>query len=213
MIESRKRPLTDKERGLLARLAAKRDNLGNDFASAGCLAALILAPAAWILKLLRLERWQPLAACVALLIGIAFALRMRRRYQKLVPGRRANLKDLENGFAEEITYDAVDAVRVEEFEDLGSNYYLRLADGKVLFLSGQYLYEPETENGFPNTRFRRTVAPQSRLLLNFECLGAYFAPSSTRPSFTTEEFRSGRIPNDGTILDADFEALRHGVSG
>ena len=212
MITSHQRALTDKERSLIARRARERRSLANDIASAGCLTMVAFAPAAAILKWLELERWQPFAACLALVVGIATALNMRLKYGKLVPRPLAYDEDLRTGLAKESTYEVVDAIRVEELEDLGSNYYLRLANDRVLFLSGQYLYELEDEKRFPCTRVRRSIAPRSGVLLNFECLGDYFPPSSTRPSFTEDQYKFRRVPDDGAILEADFETLRHGAA-
>jgi hypothetical protein len=61
----------------------------------------------------------------------------------LARARESHAADLAAGVATLTTYEATDALRVEEFEDEGSQYYLKLADGRVLFLAGQYLYEYE----------------------------------------------------------------------
>lgn len=48
------------------------------------------------------------------------------------------------------------AFQVEEFEDEGSHYYIELDDRRVLFLSGQYLYDYDSEDpprAFPCTEF------------------------------------------------------------
>jgi hypothetical protein len=105
------------------------------------------------------------------------------------------------------TYDVVEALRVREFEDEGSSYYLRLSDGRVLFLTGQYMYEYEDERAFPCTRFTLERAPESQLFLALTELGPPLAPSAILPPFTEAELRAG-LPADGALLELDFESLR-----
>ena len=64
------------------------------------------------------------------------------------------------GLIESTDYRATRAFEVKEFEDEGPHYFLELDDGRVLYLSGQYLYEYEPRTGkspkprqFPCTDF------------------------------------------------------------
>ncbi len=203
------RPLTANERRQLASLASSRSDLGNDLAGGGCVFMLVFGVGMVALRLVDLQRssWQAAAAIVAGIVAIATMLYMRKGRAKWT-SRQDYAADLEGGRAAEVTYDVVDAIRVEEFEDEGSNYFLKLADNKVLFLTGQYLYDSEEGNAFPSTRIRVTRAPRSRLMLDLECLGTPLQPSTTRPPFSHEDHRSGRVPKDGEMLDVDFETLR-----
>ena len=99
-------------------------------------------------------------------------------------------------------------MRVEEFEDEGSSYYLKLDDGSVLFLSGQYLYEYEDQGSFPSTRVAVTRAPESKIVLDIECLGQPLPVRAQRPPFTREDHLNGAVPEDGALLAVDFEILR-----
>ena len=147
-------------------------------------------------------------ACAALVV-LSFAVHAARRLGRARKvEREACAADLAGGRVSSQTFDVVDAVQVEELEDEGSSYYLKLADGRVLFLSGQYLYDPEDEGAFPSTRLRVTRAPRSRLLFDLECLGSPLKPSSKRPHFTLGDFEADRVPADGAILQVDFESLR-----
>ena len=38
--------------------------------------------------------------------------------------------------------------------------------------------------------------------------GAFLAPSAVRPSFSEREHARGRVPDDGEILETDFDRLR-----
>ena len=61
---------------------------------------------------------------------------------------------------------------------------------------------------FPCRRFTLERAAASGLFLELTPLGPAFAPSGTLAAFTSEDHHAGRVPEDGQILDLDFEALR-----
>ena len=106
---------------------------------------------------------------------------------------------------EEATFDVAEAVAVEEFEDEGLSYYLRLDDGRVLFLSGQYLYDPADEGRFPSRRVTivRTVRPSGDVL-DLRCSGEHVAPSVVLPPFSEERNGTGDLPEDGAVLEVDW---------
>ncbi len=183
--------------------------VGNDVAGGLLVFMLVLLP------VLLLERWKPvlkqyeiLAGVVAAAVAVAVVVRMRR-HPLLSRARRSLALDLANGEAEVQLLELVDAIKVEEFEDEGSNYYLKLNDGQVMFLSGQYLYEPEARGTFPTTRIAMTFAPLSRALLDLRCEGTPFAPSATLPPFGVARLKSGSVPGNGDLVAVDFEALKH----
>jgi hypothetical protein len=131
----------------------------------------------------------------------------------------AVVKELEDqGLLASETFNAKRAFQVEEFEDEGSHYYLELEDGRVLFLSGQYLYDYEPlKHGntivqprrFPNTQFvvRRHVA--KHYVVDILCGGPVIEPEVLAPSFSTNDFGTERIPEDGQVIrDRSFEQLK-----
>jgi hypothetical protein len=91
---------------------------------------------------------------------------------------------------------------------LAAYFYLRLADGRVLFLSGQYLDEDVASRRFPAARVTVIRAPESGIVLSMRAEGEYVAPSAVRPSFSERERTRGRIPDDGEVLETDFDRLR-----
>ena len=97
---------------------------------------------------------------------------------------------------------------MEEFEDEGISFFVQLEDMRVLFLSGQYLYEVDEHKQFPSTAFTVERTVNSGLVLDFRCDGAYFPPSYRRDPFTESEHKQGIVPTDGEIVDIQFEALR-----
>jgi hypothetical protein len=117
-------------------------------------------------------------------------------------------RELAEGKAEVTTYEVVDAISVEEQEDEGSMYYLKLRDGRILFIAGQHLYELEEERRFPNTKFQAVRTPRTRHLIGFTCLGDYLPASGRGRPFTVADYDLGRVPEDGDVWEGDFDALR-----
>ena len=46
------------------------------------------------------------------------------------------------------------------------------------------------------------------MFLGLTPLGAYLAPTSTRPPFTANEYEAGLVPDDRVMVDRPFEDLR-----
>jgi hypothetical protein len=206
------RPLTADERGILEGMRRARPHgspaLGAFLAFLVALGVLlILAPASWEVGALSLI---PTAGAFAFALWVFARLRGgERRSAWLARVER----DLAGGVASVVSARVRDAVRVEESEDEGSSYYLELDDGRVLFLSGQYLYDVEEEGRFPNTRVTVARAPATRIVLGVTCDGSAFEPSRTRAPFTAGEYERGRVPEDGAVVDVDFASLRGARSG
>jgi hypothetical protein len=202
-----RRPFHPAELKVITSLSSGRGDLVNDLSGAGCVFMILFALGVGVIKIfgLREASWQPGIAVVAIVLAILVMMRMRRGRAGWTSSYKDDLRD---GEAEVATFEVRDAIRVEEYEDEGSQYYLQLADGGVLFLGGQYLYEPEDDGTFPSTRIRTTRGAHSRILLDLECLGTPLATSAMRKPFDKEEHRAGVVPADGAILAVDFESLR-----
>jgi hypothetical protein len=205
------RPLTVEERRILEGLRTSTSGGGPGFGAflaflvtLGVL--LIASPAAW-----QVGARSLVPVVIALgVAGVVFR-RLRRggRSQWLTLVER----DLAGGMARVSEARVTDAIRVEEAEDEGSSYYLQLDDSRVLFLTGQYLYEVEEDRSFPNTRVTVLRAPATRVVLGVSCEGSAFAPSGTLPPFATDEYDQGRVPEDGAVLELDFTSLRRRAGG
>ena len=136
----------------------------------------------------------------ALALALLWALERSGR-----PARAALAADLAGGRATIETFDAIDAIEIEVEDYVGASYYLALSDGRVLFLPRRDLHGHEQD--FPSTRFAIARAPRSRRLLGMECLGEKLDPSS-KLALTLEENEAN--PDEGEILQVDFESLRRG---
>jgi hypothetical protein len=122
--------------------------------------------------------------------------------------RRAAARAREAAAEVEVTrFEVQDAIAVEEFEDEGLHFYLLLDDGRTLFLSGQYLYDP-AEQGFPWRAFEIVRVPGEFWVLSVTRQGDALPPSRTRRPFTKEEWERDAVPLDGTVASLDWAALK-----
>ena len=209
MTEPILRPLSPRERQLLKQLASGSAEWTGDLLNGGLVFALVFVATQVIGRFLSLPRsrigWS--GTLVAIVLAVLTVAYMRRRHAG-ARGRDAYSRDLAAGMAEEATFDIMDAIRIEESEDEGSQYFLKLSDGRVLFLAGQYLYEPEQARTFPCKRIRTTRAPDSRLLIDLACEGPYLDASSVRPPFSKRAHEQSEVPQDGDVLAVNFDDLR-----
>lgn len=149
----------------------------------------------------------PVALTGSLGVSIAWYVYVQWRKQRALrraAARRA--REVAVGHVKSTTYMIRDAIAVKEGEDEGLSFYLLLDDGRTLFLSGQYLYEP-VEAGFPWTSFDLVQAPVGGWIIRLVQGGPALIPSRTRGPFTDSEYRSGAVPEDCTIAPRDFSAL------
>lgn len=130
-----------------------------------------------------------------------------------------HLRELEQlGLLEPATFTVTRAFGVEEFEDEGLHYFLELADGRVLFLSGQYLYDYEPilddselhqPRSFPCTEFTVRRHRKERYVIDVLCGGTVLEPEVMAPPFGKQVWKAGRVPDDGQIIsDVSYDDLK-----
>lgn len=112
---------------------------------------------------------------------------------------------------------ATRAFEVEEFEDEGMHFYLELSDGRVLFMTGQYLYayEPHEEDDelrprqFPSTEFVVRRHRDEGYVVDIQCTGPILEPELLAPPFGEDVWRQGALPKDGAIIvDATYDQIK-----
>ncbi|MCL1888067.1 MAG: hypothetical protein FWF96_04265 [Kiritimatiellaeota bacterium] len=113
-------------------------------------------------------------------------------------------------------FRAVRAFQVEEFEDEGSQYFIELEDGRVLFLVGQYMdghgpceawgNAPATPRAFPCVEFEVLRHRVEKYALDVACHGAVLEPECVAPSFgDNDDFP----PEDGTLIsDRSYDEIK-----
>lgn len=100
------------------------------------------------------------------------------------------------GLVEVAEFRATRAFGVEEFEDEGPHYYIELIDGRVLFLSGQYLYDFEPITDDPELNQPRRFPCSEFAVLRHKT--ERYHDSTLRKAV----WRSGGVPTDGDIITA-----------
>jgi hypothetical protein len=206
-LDETSRPLTPEERRILERMRTSRPQGGARFAALLSFIVtlgglLILSPASWLVGV------RSLAPVVIALAVAALVHRRMQRSTRELEWQARIARDLEAGVMRVVTYRVLEALSVEEVEDEGSSYYLRLDDGRVAFLSGQYLYEPEEAGTFPSTVVTVARTPHTDVVFDLRAEGTPLGRAPRLPPFTQLEYDGDRVPADGALVDVDFAALR-----
>ena len=169
--------------------------------------------------------WWAIPSIVAAMLGSMIAsliLFNMPGYHPSMPGKTieeyvAELQEKDMLISEPFT--AKRAFQVEEFEDEGSHYYIELADGAVLYLNGQYLYDYEEitddpeynqPRRFPCTQFTIRRHKTEGYVVDIICGGDVLHPEIVALSFEESDMKRGLIPEDGQIFrDRSYEQLKH----
>ena len=157
-----------------------------------------------ILGIVGKEPWMSISFVLSLgLAGFASARATRR----LVPTREPvkTAADFERlGLAVRESYRAKRAFKVEEFEDEGPHYFVELDDGRVLYLSGQYLYDIPN---FPCGQFQALRDTEHGWIIGVEPQSPTMPLDATLPSFQPKDYKSDLVPGDGDILPSGYDDL------
>jgi hypothetical protein len=124
----------------------------------------------------------------------------------------------------DVAFTARRAFAVAELGDEGSHYFIELDDGRVLYLSGQYLYDYEPISDDPEVaqprRFPCSAFTVRRLkhegyVVDIICVGEVLEPEAVAKPFSRADWKAGLVPRDGEILtDTSYDALklRYGIA-
>lgn len=146
--------------------------------------------------------WMSLAFIGSLAAAWYVCLRISRRPAEV----RSTLTEemlQEEGRLEVTELKARRSFGIEEFEDEGPSYFLELEDGRVLFLSGQYLY-----NAFPCAHFKLKRDTQYLGIFDVEPLSDFLPPEKIFPPFTTRDCDSDWFPSDGDFLTGTYDSWK-----
>jgi hypothetical protein len=145
-----------------------------------------------------------LLGCAGGALGIVGSIFAHRMFEKT---RRESRVDIATGEVEVIEVESPTVVQQEETGDEGPIYYFDIGDGKLLFLWGQWLYDPHVyrvgdrsfvdemefesiadipdepdEPPFPNSHFRIHRATHLGHVLSIELFGERLAPDRIIPA-------------------------------
>ena len=126
------------------------------------------------------------------------------------------VKDLEDkGLLVSTNYQATRAFQLEEDEDEGSHYFIELADGTVLYLTGQDLYEyepidddPELNQPrrFPCTEFSLRNHRDERGYIDIQCRGTVIEPEFVEPH--PKAFWERGLEDCQIITDLSYDEIK-----
>jgi hypothetical protein len=236
------RPFTDAERryvewwaktgGLPAGPTAK-DNLLIGCYGAGCLTIVVYGAVAFLLKILmsikathtaahRFQRheWMGYAAFVLpIALWIAMLIYLFTRRRKPVPEaedpKKLIRKDLDGGVAVIHRFRATDVLLAHADERRERHYFVRLDDGRVLFLGPWRPPECKVpglsflpdEKGFPSATFEIAATPNYLLILDVVGSGDYLRPSDEFELNEDEDVDRSRL-EAGRFVKTPWEDLR-----
>jgi hypothetical protein len=150
---------------------------------------------------------QPYWVVLPIAIGLALWWRARR----WTGGRdlRARIRrDLKSNTAAVHVLSVVDAIRVEEAEDEGPTFFLKLETGETVAIGGQFL-DRFVNRGFPWKQFEIREAAESGLFLGLKGRGDPVVPSLVKPPLTMATVRELGIASvRWKVLPVAFEELR-----
>jgi hypothetical protein len=156
-----------------------------------------------------------LAVCLLGLAVIALWLFSPKLAEAAAPDAAETIRRLDaQGLLDTREFLATRAFGVDEFEDEGLHYYVELDDKRVLFLSGQYLYEYEPDpksdrpRAFPCTEFTIRRHKREGYVVSMDCRGQALEPDVITHPFRTMDWED-EIPRDGDVIEeASYEQLK-----
>lgn len=218
------RPLTDAERSTLALHAEFSLSYGRFLAPAigrmllTLLVAFLLLAVPLALAKVDLTAWPAkdllvlgVAAVVAFWAGVA-ARDLRRRRREFAPQQALLRADLEAGVAAVERYRATAVVRAIGPASRERCYFVRLDDGRVMFVGYWNPPAHDTEDDspeagdFPATEFEIARAPRSGMVLEVTARGSALKPLRTF-TLRRELVEEGRLPESGAAVDTSWEAI------
>ena len=162
-------------------------------------------PVYWLFESTVGPNWGAGIATAAMFVVFPFLI-LKMWKAKEVPVANI-LVALEEGFLVTEDYDVSEAIEVEESEDEGLHFLLDVGEGRTLFLSGQYLYEPVTAGRFPSSRIRIFWNSRENYTFGVETLGDRLLPTRRLPSLTARVLESKVFPNDRDVLAQDLDEV------
>jgi hypothetical protein len=168
------------------------------------------------------EPWMSIAMFASFIFMGVLCAYITRNMAPPQRGENLTIEDLEKqDLLIREKFDATRAFQVEEFEDEGTQYFVELKNGSVLFLCGQYLYgyEPmgdapklKQPRKFPCTEFTILRDKRDGLIVDVVCGGKVIEPEGEAPHFTEADYESGRLPEDGQIIsDRRYDEIKRGL--
>jgi hypothetical protein len=121
--------------------------------------------------------------------------------------------DLQAHEVDEWRLRVVDAVKAEEYLDVSDDFYLELEDGRVLLVSENDLrdeqYDQDHEIRFPTREVILAWLPHADEMMGIDGVGDQLPVSGSWPSFRSEAYEHGRVPDHGKFLPGPISRYRN----
>lgn len=178
-------------------------------AALGILAALLLMFLGYK-HVLRIPRWERQVLFAVVILLFAWLVWTSYAFDRVKYLEERGLLAAEH-------YKALRAFGVEEFNEEGLHYFLELADGGVLYLTGQYLHEYREPRRFPCTEFTlRRLHERGRVahVIDILCAGAVMEPElMARPLSPAEWDAKRRLARVEVIRDKTYDQIKREFTG
>ena len=139
-------------------------------------------------------------------------MKLRKLFRKVIAGETPEQQEERlhsEGLLRASSYSATRSFEVAMYEDEGRHIFIELADGSVLYLRGQYLFDygidpadgPKAlDTTFPATEFDLVVHGERDYVFKIEPCGLALPPKELFPPFRPEESRAGQVPEDLDLI-------------
>jgi len=117
-------------------------------------------------------------------------------------------EDIEAGIVTVYNIKTERIVKRKDLEDFGPSYYIDLGSNneyKTLFLFGQYLDDFKKKK-FPSTEFQ-LIKGKGGQVIDLVPSGEYLKPVKTLKAYSKQDFKDGKVPDDGQLLTVSIDEI------
>jgi hypothetical protein len=117
--------------------------------------------------------------------------------------------EIKNGKAQVWKIETKKVFKRKETYDLGSGFYIKIAENQTLYLQGQYYDELHCSKKFPNTDFEivKTNLTNNEII-TLTTFGKYLKPEKKLKPFTKEQFEKNEVHYDGDLLNIKIDEIK-----
>ncbi len=208
MIEITERQILEAEKKILLQRMPDRDKRAEN-----AIMAFIIAAAILVLPLIAIDKYivdvSSTIQLISLVPIISLAAYLAYRLDKTGNDSTYLKTDLAAGVVTIYHVKTDRVIKREDPEDFGPCYYFDLgqtSEHKTLFLFGQYLEDDLDENVFPCTEFQ-LIKGKSGQVIDLIPSGVYLKPFMTLEAYSKEDFKEGKVPDDGQLLTVSIDDI------
>jgi len=207
MIQITQRPINDSEKKiLLGQIPSRGERIEKATMAFIFILFVFLGP------LLLIDRYwidvSPRVELISLFPILTITTLLTYRLDKKMFDSKYIKADIEVGTVTVYNVTTDKVVKRKDPEDFGPSYYFDLGQGsefKTLFLFGQYLMDFKRKT-FPSTEFQ-VIKANSGQVIDVIPTGGYLKPVKTLKAYSKEDFKKGKVPDDGQLLSISIDEI------